>query len=81
MGIVEFFVDGVVHEVLEKRRPARHLVSVLAHSLLPLRLPDFTPVSLLNRFNMGVALARACERCVVYRTYMNIIVLVGQVVK
>ena len=64
MGIVEFFVDGVVHEVLEKRRPARHLVGVLAHSLLPLRLPDFTPVSLLNMLNMGTALARAWKEMI-----------------
>ena len=47
--VVELFVDGVVHEVFEERCPARHLVGVLAHSLLALRLPDFAPVSLLRK--------------------------------
>ena len=45
--VVELFVDGVVHEVFEERGPARHLVSVLAHTFLPLRLPYLAPVSLL----------------------------------
>ncbi len=45
MRLVELLVDEVVHDVLDDRRPTRHLIRLSVESLALLDLPDFTAIS------------------------------------
>lgn len=51
MLLVEFVVDDVLGDVLDERRPARHLVRLLRDPLLARHLVDLLPVALCPRRN------------------------------
>ena len=52
MRIVQFVVDAVLYDVLQDRRPTRHLVRLLRHAFLATNLPNAFAIALKERANV-----------------------------
>merc|ERR1719278_2019970 len=49
--VVELVLDGLLHNVLHHRGPSRHLICVLARSLLPSHLPNLATISICDHID------------------------------
>ena len=46
MRVVQLFIDAVLDNVLEDRRPSGHLIRLLCDAFLTFNLPDFLAIAL-----------------------------------